>query len=308
MDTRTVVAILAALASAGAVYFFVNWVAQARELRGRTYVEARNAQIEVELRKERQGTKQQRVRRRLEGIGYYGDPAPLAVGVAFGYIVLAAAMSILGADAFTAVVVSLPVASIGTALVLRGSAKRRKARAGDQVAQLLRTVVTYLEAGASPAQAFTKATLLVDNPLRDDLSALLAARVGSDLLSKSLEPLGEKYPSQAMVLMLAALEVNDAVGAKLVPTLRQAERIVTQQAELAAEATAEVSQARSEFIGIASIIGGIGVLMLITGGEAARSAYLSPLGIVCILLGAANFAFGIWRTMKTMAKARSGNL
>lgn len=308
MDGRTLLIVLSALAGAGAIYFLVQWLGQARELRSMTYVQVRNAQIEEELRKERQGSLLERIRQRLESFGYYGDPAPLAVGATFGYIALSAALSILGVEALTAVLIALPAAVAGTGLVLRASAKRRKAKAGDQITQLLRTVITYLEAGASPAQAFSKAATLIENPLRSDILDLLATRVGSEELSKTLEPLRAKYPSQAMTLVLTSLEVNDAVGAKLVPTLRQAEKLVTQQAELAAEATAEVSQAKAEFVGIAIIISLIGLFMLFTGGETSRSAYLSPIGIALLALGAGNFAFGVMRTMRTLNKAKSGDL
>lgn len=308
MGGQTLLAVFAALAGAGAVYFLVDWVGQARQLRSMTYVESRNAQIEQELRKERQGSAGERLRSRLEGIGYYGDPAPLAVGVAFGFMLLSALLSILGMPTSTAPLVALPVAAAGAILVLRGSAKRRKSKAGQQITQLIRTVITYLEAGASPAQAFSRAATLVDNPLKDDILGLLATRVGSEQLSTTLEPLREKYPSQAMTLMLTALEVNDAVGAKLVPTLRQAEKLVTQQAELAAEATAEVSQAKSEFIGISVIIGLIGLFMLTTGGDTSRAAYFSPVGIILVGLGAGNFALGVMRTLRTLNKAKSGDL
>lgn len=308
MDGQSGLILLIGLSFAGLIYFAINWLFASRQVRSMSYIEQRNAQIEEELRLERRGTRSERLKKRLQSIGYMGDPAPLAFGVAFGYLILAAGLSLLGVEAGKAVLISLPLAFVGTLVVIRRARAKRKEKAGEQILQLLRTTVTYLEAGSNPAQAFQRAALLVDNPLKSDVMELLNARIGTEALSVTLEPLNEKYPSQAMTLLLAALEVNDKVGARLAPTLRQAERIVEQQAELSAEATAEVSQAKGEFYGIAIIIGAVGVMMIITGGETAKSAYVSPIGIIAITLGLVNFGVGIWRTLRTLKKAKEGNL
>jgi Flp pilus assembly protein TadB len=303
-----VIVILAGLATFGAVWFLLNWIHESRRLSSLTYVEVRNAQIEEALHLERRGNRQQRTRARLRELGYQGDPAPLAIGVMFGYLVLAAVLTVAGLEPLQALAVALPTAFAGSFIGLRIARKRRHANAGAQVLQLLRTAVSYLESGNNPAQAFAKSAMLVDNPLRSDVAGLLASRVGTEPLAVALAPLSEKYPSQAMTLMLAALEVNDMVGSKLVPTLKQAEKIIEQQTELAAEANAEVSQAKAEFLGISIIIGLVGFLMLLSGGAQAKAAYASPLGIILIAIGVGNFALGVWRTMRVLAKARSGDL
>lgn len=308
MAESTLLIVLVGLATLGAVYFLLAWFYELRRLRKMTYIEVRNAQIEEELQRERRLTTKERIRAKLTSLGLGGDPAPLAMGVAFAYLLVASVLSFLGLPSVAAAAIAAPTA---IAAVVAFAARRRAKMAAEvpnQTLQLLRNVVTYLESGSTPQQAFNQAALSLANPMRDDVLAALASRVGSEPLAKSLEPVALRYPSQAMTLLQAALEINDRVGAKLAPTLRQAAAVVESQLELAAEATAEVSQAKGEFIGVTVIIGFIGVMMMLTTGESARAAYLSPLGLVVLGLGIANFVFGVWRTMRTLRLAGSGQL
>lgn len=308
MAEATILIALIALATLGATYFLLSWLYEVLRLRKMTYIEVRNAQIAQELQRERQSSQREQFRRWLYQAGFGGDPAPLAMGVAFGYLLLASVLSLLGFSAGVATVIALPLSAAGALFFI--SRKRRKMyeNSTQQILQLLRSVVTYLESGSTPQQAFNKAAVLLENPLRDDLLSALASRVAAEPLAQTLQPVANKYPSQAMTLLIAAMEINDQVGAKLAPTLRQAANVVEQQLELAAEATAEVSQAKGEFIGVTVIIGAVGVMMILTSGEAARGAYTSLIGIVALAFGIANFALGVWRTMRALKLAGSGQL
>lgn len=306
MGNATGLIILAAAATVGFVYFLASYVYNKVTMRKLGYVAVRNAQIAEDLYLERRGNRRERLRRRLEELGYSKDPWPLALLVIVSFAFAAALLNLLGFGAVPSLIVAFPVSLAIAMLAIRTTKRRADARVPAQTVQLLRNAVTYLESGSTPQQAFHKSAMLLENPLRKEILDALAARVGTEPLADTLSPIAERHPSQAMALMLAALEVNDKVGSRLAPTLRQAELVVEQQLELAAEATAEVSQAKGEFVGVTILLGLIAVAMLVTSGESARAAYLSPFGLIVMGLALANFVFGFIRINRTLARAKAG--
>ena len=307
MKTLDVVRLLLGLSLFASVYFLFAWLSERRRLRSLNYVDARNLQISEEMARERR-SKQGLVSETLQRIGYRGDPAPFLVGVAFIYLLIAAACLVVGLDASISLVVAVPGSLLTTVGVLGHLERRRQALATAQMLQVLRNVITYLEAGNTPQQAFYKTAALVGNPLREDILNALAAQVGTVGLGTALAPLKKRYDSPATRLLVSALEINDKVGAKLVPTLRQAEEILRAQLELGAEASAEISQAKAEFVGISAVIGMIAFGFLVGTGDEARDVYTSPLGLTLLTIGTANYAFGIWRTLRVFRRAKRGLL
>ena len=307
MDRIDVIRILLGLALFAAVYFLFAWLSERRRLRSLNYIDARNLQISEEMARERHRN-QGRLQPFLRRLGYRGDPAPFLVGLAFLYLLLAAGCIVVGLDEIAALVIAPPGSIVVTVSFLGHLERRRQALATAQMMQVLRNVITYLEAGNTPQQAFYKTAALVGNPLRDDIMSALSSQVGTVGLGTALAPLRERYDSPATRLLVSALEINDIVGAKLVPTLRQAEEILRAQIELGAEASAEISQAKAEFIGISAVIGLIAFSFLVGSGGEARAVYTSPTGLVLLTLGAANYAFGIWRTLRMFRRAKRGLL
>lgn len=306
MGDKTGLIILAVAATVGFAYFLFVYIYNKIAMRKLGYVALRNAQIAEELYLERRGSRKERIARWLRDAGYDKDPWPLALLGAGSYFFLAAGLNLVGVSPVLALIVAAPGALVVAMIVIKTTKRRADARIPQQTVQLLRNAVTHLESGSTPQQAFQKSAQLLDNPLRRELLDALAARVGTEPLAHTLQPIADRHPSQAMSLMLAALEVNDKVGSRLAPTLKQAELVVEQQLELSAEATAEVSQAKGEFIGVATLIGLIGLAMVAAAGESAREAYLSPLGLFALTLGIGNFAFGVFRILRTLNKAKEG--
>lgn len=307
MGNSTGLILLAGATTVGFVYFLATYVYNKLTLRKMGYVAVRNAQIAEDLYLERRGNRRERLQRQLEELGYGKDPWPLALLVVVSFAFCAALLNLLGFGALPSLLTAVPVSLGVAAVAIRTTKRRADSKVPAQTVQLLRNAVTYLESGSTPQQAFHKSAMLLENPLRKELLDALAARVGTEPLAETLAPIAERHPSQAMSLMLAALEVNDKVGSRLAPTLRQAELVVEQQLELSAEATAEVSQAKGEFIGVTILLGLIGAAMLLTSGDAARSAYLSPLGLAVLGLAVANFAFGVVRILRTLGRAKAGD-
>lgn len=297
---------LVVLAATGTLYFLFSWLYELRRIKRLGYIEARNIEIEDQIKRERQGTARQRLKVWFAERGYDGDPAPFLMIVAFTYLLLASVLSLLGLHPGPAFVLAVPAIGGGALLVLEGIHRRRVARGTTQIMTVLRNVNGYLNAGNTPQQAFLKAASDVGNPLRADMLTALASQVGAVGLGQVMKPLAEHYPDSATRLMVAALEVNDEVGAPLVPTLKQAEELIRRKTELAAEAVAEVSQARFEFIGITIVIGLIALLLLFGGGDFARDAYTSPIGIILLSVGLGNFALGVSSTLKSLNRAKQG--
>lgn len=307
MDKVTLLRILLGLAMFATVYFFTSWISEKRRLSSLSYIDRKNLQISEGLARERRSS-QQLLQDRLARLGYQGDIAPFLVGIAFLYLVVAAICLVAGVPGGIALLLALP-GSIGTTIAtLSYIERRRQAAATAQMLQVLRNVITYLEAGNPPQQAFYKAASMVGNPLRDDILGALSAQVGAVGMGVALAPLRDRYDSPATRLLVSALEVNDIVGAKLVPTLKQAEDIIRRQLELSAEAGAEISQAMAEFVGISVIIALIAFTLLIGAGDAARQAYTSPTGVLFIVLGGSNYALGVWRTLRVFRRAKRGLL
>jgi Flp pilus assembly protein TadB len=306
MGNQLILRTLVVLAATGALYFALSSLYESRRIKRLGYIEARNIEIDDQIRRERRGSSRQRLRGWLAERGYDGDPAPFLMVVAFAYLILASVLALFGIHPGPAFALAAPVIGGGTLMALESARRRRVARGTVQIMAVLRNAIGYLSAGNTPQQAFLKAANDIGNPLRADLLTALAGQVGSVGLGSVMKPLADYYPDPATRLMIAALEINDEVGAPLVPTLKQAEELIRHKTELAAEAVAEVSQARFEFIGITIVIAIIALLLLFGGGDFAREAYTSPIGVVLLGVGLANFALGVRSTLKSFTKAKEG--
>ena len=168
-------------------------------------------------------------------------------------------------------------------------------------------IAAQIEAGDSINRALDKTVLMVEDPLRREFAAALAQMVGTTTLTTALRSVAVTYPSRAMDLFLAALEIDETMGAKLAPTLRQAQTTLERQFDLAAEATAEISQAKAEFFGITIVMALVAFGMFTSSEGIAREAYASPLGIAVLTGVVANYVFGIVRTARIFGRAKRGD-
>jgi tight adherence protein B len=298
--------ILLGLAAGATAYYLCAWWATSRELRNMGYVDVRNAQIEEDTERERRLSRRQQIGQQLTNLGYEGDWTPLLIGVAFIYLTIAVALSFFGFGDALGAVLALPLALGGSIAALATARRRRSERFEKQLLQVLTSVAGHLESGDVPQMAFQKAARLVENPLRGELEAALAARIGTDSLSDAMRELAQRYPSKAMQLLVAALAIDDAVGARLSPALRQAQTILERQFELAAEGTAEISQARGEFYAITGVMAVIAMLLIAGSGSEAKAAYTSPGGIAVVGLALGNYVLGVFRARKIFRKAGRG--
>lgn len=303
MGTINVLKTFTALCLFGAIFYLGEWARSWFKVRNMSYVDRANLQRETEVSNERRYLKKSVLRKTIEDMEYFNDNASLIIGFLFLYIGISAVTSILLSNQLLSLLGSLPLTFVVIVSFKSYVVSRRREKATKQILQVLRQVITYLESGNPPVTAFNKAASLTDNPLRDDLYECLNSIVGNIGLGEAMRPLLIKYPSAASRLMVAALEINDIQGSQLVPTLRQAEDSAKKQSELAAEAVAEISQAKGEFIGVSVVIGLIALSLLSSTTQAAYSGLGT---FIVLILGVANYVVGIWRTLRVFNKAKRG--
>lgn len=291
---------------AGATFFLFAWISELRSFRSMNRLEQLSAQIEYERRLLDKESVTDRVDKLTITWGLQGLWGTSLGIVTVLYLGLAAGLALLGVSDLIGAFLALPVAVATGLMVMRSARQREEVRFRRQLLQAFGIIASQIEAGDSINRALDKTVLMVDDPLRRELANALAGLVGTSSLTSVLRPVAQKYPSRAMDLFLAALEIDETMGAKLAPTLRQAQASLERQFDLAAEAMAEISQARSEFIGITAVMAMVALGMFFAAEGVARDAYLSPLGIALLGATVLNYAFGVIRTLRIFSKAKRG--
>lgn len=299
--------VLTGIAGGGFTYFVIAWVLSRKEYRKMSYIEIRNAQISEDLKILRKDGYKKKFNKRLDDLGYQGNILPVVLMVTFLYLIIAIILSLFGLSQLVGLFLALPI-SLFTSLALAGYAEAKKeALFKRQLLQVVSLVVTSLDNADNPVNAFSKAAMSVGDPLQKEFTAAFASMItAEDSISSVLKPLAEKYPSRAFDLIMAALAVDDKVGAKLGAPLRQAQYALEREFELVSEANAEISQARSEFYGITVVIGLISIVLLTGSNGSATEAYTSPIGIISLTFLISNYVFGIFRTLKIFQRAKRG--
>lgn len=290
--------ILAAILTGAAIYFGSEWLGAKSRHKSMTNIERANAQIEEDRASTKKADPMARFQKFLKTRGYEGDWIPIILVVSVLYMVSAVALKMIGIGTWVGAVLALPAAIVVCFAGLATAKRKQKKKFQMQLMQALGLIATQIEAGDGAKRAIEKTVGLVEEPLRGEFTNSLNSLIGTASLVTALKELQERYPSRAMRLFVAALEIDDRVGAKLAPALRQAQTSLEKDFELAAEANAEVSQARGEFFGITAVIGFI-VVSLVGGSQGiTREAYSSTIGMIILGICGVNYVWGILRTLK----------
>ena len=302
MATVTILKILAGASLFGAVFFVGEWIRSLWVIRNMTYLDRESLKVREETRKERVARDTSVLSRLADPFKGMGDTQAVIVAFLLMYIGISSTLGIvLGASVGT-LLLSVPLTIVGVLFIDSYSKKRRRAKGAAQVLNVLRLTISYLENGNPPNVALSRAANAVDNPLREDIMACLNSMVGTMGLGEAMKPLAVLYPSAATKLLVTALEVNDAQGSHLVPVLKQAENSARRRIELAAEATAEVAEAKVQFIGVTIVTALIAFSLLGNSTE----AYSGTGPIMVITFGVLNYLWGVQRILKVFSKAKTG--
>ena len=291
-----------ALLVGGTVYFLVNWWVAMREHRRMTEIEKRNAQIEDDKRVKARRNPKEHFVKVLTKYGYKGDIGTALVGMGFLYLVVTVALAIIGINGIVGAIVGLP-ATAGTSFgVLSWARTRRHLKFNVQLMQALTLLAGQLESGNGPTRALEQIIPSLQDPLRSELTQVLNSTIASQSIVEALGELVERYQSRALAMYIAALSLEGS--GQIAPALRQAANILQRDFELAEEAMAELSQTKAETIGVVCIVVGIAVIVYTGGDAATRAAYVTPVGIMAVVGGAANFFFGIFRAVRIFQKVK----
>lgn len=295
------IGLIAALAAAGAVYFSIEWFSATIRRRNMTYLERTALDVAEES-----GDRPSRLaplQNILDEFGWYGDPTIPVLSAAALYLGVAAALATLGIGRGPATLIALPASVLVVRQVLASLRRRRQRQFNIQLVQALELLAGQMEAGNGVQRSLEMMTPSLPDPLRGEFETALEATVASKDLVEALRDIGRRYPSKALRLFIAALDIEKITSGQLGRPIREAADLMRREFELSNELSAETVQQKMAAIvmvlGISAICGA-----LITGLDPA--AFLSPFGLTLIGLGTLNFIFGIWRVSRMLSSIKGG--
>ncbi len=294
--------LFAAAAAAGAMFLIVQGVLGMT--RRKSILEANQALIKRQQAAYDSPTLSRRIALAMGRYGYEGSVPAATFAGGTAAVITAGCLRALGLSVASSALFCIPVTLVAAFLMLSRIVAAREAQFGRQLLQLLRLVSGELETGSNPQQALEHAVGAVDDPLRTELIAVLdAAKVSNDLVGE-VERLRDRYPSRAVTLLITALEIDRDLGAAIQQPLARAAESLEKDFELEEAAMAEAATVKAEFHAVFIGIGAIGAMVFLTQGADARSAVLTNMFAVgLLLLGVANYLFGFVRVNRMLKKA-----
>jgi tight adherence protein B len=303
MDNRLIQLILA-VACAGSAYFVIGYVLTRAQYKKLAESKVQLAYLAIEEgERSRRLSLRSRANARLRRAGWEGGAAPIIAAVGFLYAVVVLVMFALGLPEILGLVVGLPACVAVVQVIIRQIVYRRRLTFQRQLMPALSMLAAQIESGNGAERALEQILPSLEDPLGAELQRALRSTVTQELVP-ALATIGERYPSRAFSLFLAALEVDRIQGGSLAPALREASAMLERQFELVEEAQAELSQAKMEFFVVAGIIAMIAAFMLGQDNPTIRGAYTSTVGLVAVGTGAVLFVIGIWRAMRLLRSVK----
>lgn len=299
--------VIAAIAAGGAAFFAVSWWIARRSYRSMTAIERANAQIEEDRRRDTRLSWRGRVAEGLATIGYRGSLAPIAVGAGFCYLAIAGLLTLVGFGGLWAALAAAPIAILGAYGGLQSLERRRLNAFNSQLMQALELLAGQLEGGSGIGRALEQILPSLHDPLRREFEATLDKTVAAMPLVEAMQELAERYPSGAMDMFVAALELDRRQSVNLSPAIRQAAAMLRRNFELTSEGRAEIAQTRLEFFIVSAIIGGIIAMLVFSGDPQQQQVYRSGIGLVTVLGSIVLMVIGFVRA-RNIFRAVSGEL
>lgn len=297
--------LIVAMLIGGSVYFCINWYLALGEHRRMTEIEKRNAQLYEDERRRNKRSPRQRIQDVIDAYGLQVDLTTAWIVMGFLYLVVTVTLSLIGVAGIIGVILGLPATAVVAFGGMRSLANRRRAKFNAQLMQALTLLAGQLEAGNGPTRALEQILPSLQDPLRTEFKNALDATIASKPLVEALGDLAERYPSRAMAMYISALSLEGS--GQIAPALRQAASILQKDFELAEEASAELSQTKSETLAVIVIIVGIALTVYGGGDATTRAAYMTPVGFIGVLFGIGNFSLGIYRATRVFAKAKASS-
>lgn len=296
--------IVVALLGGCTVWFWFLWFALVRNEHRKTELQLRQERIDEEARRALKRSASDQLRDRLSEFGWEGSFVPIVMAMAFIYAAIVAVLTLVGIDELISIMFAVPFSGLAAAAVLGNLKSRRQQMFSAQLVQALDQFAAALKGGTGPNRAIEQVLPSLPEPLRTEMARAIAQHRANRSLPDAIEEIGRRYPSSAMRKFVAVLRIDETKGGEMAPALEEAANSVRREFELAAEATAEISQERAQFFGIVAVISGIAVYMFTQSSESTQAALRSPAGFMVIALCVGNFLFGIMRVLRMINKAK----
>jgi tight adherence protein B len=292
------------LAVAGAAYFTVSWLTSSFTRRRATIIQRANATIAESQKRDRRVSLFKKLGVQAGKRGWKGSVTPLLIGAVFFYVACVLILNGLGMGSVVSFLVALPLCGALSWGVVRNLDERRQRAFRRQLLTALSMLASQIESGNSPQRALAMVSTQVESPLAEELEQVLADATTTKDLIAPLRELYERYPVRALSVLITAFEIDQQMGSKLSSVLHSASEALGKEFELVEEMRAEISQTRSEFYIVAGIILFICVYMIALSGALVGGAFTTPGGIIVLTLAGANFALGVWRVSRILARTR----
>jgi len=286
------------------VFFVAMWISGLLGERKKTNIEKKREQIAFDAAKAQKGTFRDRLVKFADTYGWDGGLLIPLLALGFGYLAVAASLTLFGFNSILAAGIALPV-SVGVLLgTTRALRARRKREFNRQLVNALELFATQLKAGSGPKRALSLIVTSLPEPLKSEMAWVSSQSDTQRSLGDSMADLASRYPSKAMRHLVAAIRIDEEKGASIAPALESAAASVRTEMELSQEAESELAETRYEFYGILGIMAFIVWVMVGNAEDSTREAFFSPIGVMLLSAATANFALGIWRVLRILNNAR----
>jgi len=286
----------------GASVFFLMQALMSAVTRSRM---PRVVQIQAMLAEnERRATRptiEQRLRHWAAGRGYTGTLGPVVLALSLVYLVVGTLLVAVGLPSLVAIVLALPASWLLVSAVGGVLAAKRKALFDRQLLDGLVMLAGQIESGTGVQRALRQVQMASPSPLKEELGFALQQAEATRNVVGPMEQLAKRYPSRAFELFIAALRIDEELGGRIEPSLKEAASIMQRDFALIEEAQAEIAQAKVEFYGILVVIGFITFTIISSADPVTKELMFSPLGLVVLAALAGWVGIGVAISLNMMS-------
>lgn len=288
------------------IYYTINYFSARKAYKTATKIQRWNAAIEDAKEQEDRQSSSERFRQYLRMRGWNGGPVAPLLGVIVLYALCAVILSFLGLKEVPDAIVSFVATWIAVVSTNRRLYDKRREKFRRQLLLMITMLGTQIkDLGTGPTRALAQIVPQLEDPLGTEMTQVLAQVAASRDLVEALTELSQRYPSRAFTMFILTLEMSDTVGGvSIAPTLERLAATLQKDFDLTEEAHTEVAQTKAEFYAVTAIVAFICFILFEKSGSTNQAAYTSSFGIIALVIGLGNYAWGIWRVRRALAKAK----
>jgi tight adherence protein B len=267
-------------------------------------IEQRYAEINQVRESSGRLTWRDKIRGELRRIGLGDDLFPFFAAAGFLYLCAVVPLRFTGLPQVATFIGALPLSCAIAWTLVTVRSQRRRAACNKLLVDLRELVTGQVQGGVGAERALMIVVPQMPEPIREEMArALASGQAGKDLVG-SMRELAGRYPSRAFDMFIAAMEIDRAEGQAIGPALRQASDMLRRDFALAAEARAEISQTKFEFLAVAGLVIALCLYLVLGGSSETRDAFRTMGGVIALTLAGVNLAGGGFRFFRMMAKIK----